>query len=176
MFGIGKHNLSVLEKSISKQKKNDRSTPMRTQRSLRELNPLCLGDDRCIARNPWSRSAPPVYQCCNAIQHVKTKLHNLRYPKEPSAHAALGYFLLSEHGSGGSDADLQTTLDRATAAFRLARNASSRDNIFVPATRGLAVALRRRYLSKQNVGGTQTSIREAVDDCRRDDKVRTKRG
>lgn len=99
---------------------------------------------------------------------------HLRYPKDPSTHTALGYFLLSGH-SGGSDNDLET-LDRATAAFRRARNASSRGGVFVPATRGIAVALRRRFLSKKNVGGTQTSKEEAMDGYRRDTKkVRTKR-
>ena len=96
--------------------------------------------------------------------HLFTRL---RHPKDPSAHTALGYFLLSEHSVGSDDLE---TLDRATSAFRRARNAS-RGDVFVPATRGLAVALRKR-LSKTFEGGPHTSKEDVINDSRRDQKVR----
>lgn len=79
-----------------------------------------------------------------------------RHPSDPAAHAALGYFLLtsgnsknnsSRNADGVSDPEGLGNLDRAIAAFRTAMDVSQADDVpFVPATRGLAVAIRRRRL------------------------------
>eukprot|EP00903_Cladosiphon_okamuranus_P013005 g12134.t2 len=91
-----------------------------------------------------------------------------RFSNDPAAHAALGYFLLSSSNrydvgdSGGLE-----NLDRAIAAFRRSMVVSEAAcSLFVPATRGLAVALRRRRLStgcscrqhqpSRGAGGTPT--------------------
>lgn len=89
-----------------------------------------------------------------------------RYPTDPTVHTALGYFLLArDHNSnsgsnrnsnngGGSDLSGQDDLERATTAFRRATRASRQENaFFVPAARGLAVAVRRRRLITPTVAG-----------------------
>lgn len=72
-----------------------------------------------------------------------------RFSNDPAAHAALGFFLLSttsRHDVG--DAGGLENLDRAIAAFRRSMVVSRAGrSIFVPATRGLAVAVRRHRLS-----------------------------
>ena len=81
-------------------------------------------------------------------------LSRVRFPTDPAAHTALGYFLLSgldqptsNGGSASASGSGVETLDRVTAVFRRALNVSQGD-AFVPATRGLAVASRRKRASR----------------------------
>lgn len=77
-----------------------------------------------------------------------------RFSQDPAGLAALGYVLLSTSNSGSSGSNRHGVgnpeglekLGRAIAAFRGAINVSQANSPFVPATRGLAVALRRRRL------------------------------
>lgn len=98
-----------------------------------------------------------------------------RYSNDPAAHTALGFFLLARdhnnnnHSSSrsrnddGSDNDLSVLgdLESATAAFRRAIRASRYENsTFVPATRGLAVAVRRRRLTTPTATGDASRIND----------------
>lgn len=67
-----------------------------------------------------------------------------RYPDDVVAHTALGFFLLAQD-SDQSEQNV-SKCERAASVFRRARAVSKGGEQFVPAMRGLAVALRRRSL------------------------------
>ncbi|CAM9194124.1 unnamed protein product, partial [Scytosiphon promiscuus] len=80
-----------------------------------------------------------------------------RFSNNPATHSVLGHFLLSKVGASGINSiDDRETLERAIAIFRNAANASeTAGETFVPATRGLIVALRRRRLMVKSAAASK---------------------
>lgn len=72
----------------------------------------------------------------------------IRYPDDAIAHTALGFFLLADAGDP-TQKNASGTLEQAADVFRKAIALRTGSEDYVPATRGLAVALRRYSLSAE---------------------------